>query len=103
LTQSNILELEDITKTKAKQLMARRIIKNILLDNQNATNKLLELLMYLLLVIMQAVAFINSNQVSILDYILLFKRVDTEIKILNKRFENPNRYRETENIITRTW
>jgi hypothetical protein len=83
--------------------MARRIIKNILLDNQNATNKLLELLMYLLLVIMQAVAFINSNQVSILDYILLFKRVDTEIKILNKRFENPNRYRETENIITRTW
>jgi hypothetical protein len=57
--------------------------------------------MYLLLVIIQAIAFINSNQISILDYILLFKRVNIKIKIFSERFENPNRYQETENMIAR--
>jgi hypothetical protein len=33
----------------------------------------------------------------------LFKRVDTEVEILSERFEDPNRYQETENTIARTW
>jgi hypothetical protein len=66
LTQSSVLELEDMTKAEAKQLIARRIIKGTLLDNQSATNELLELLTYLPLAIVQAVAFINSNQVSVM-------------------------------------
>jgi tetratricopeptide (TPR) repeat protein len=103
LTQSSVLELEDMTKAEAKQLMARRIMKGTLLDDQSATNELLELLTYLPLAIVQAVAFINSNQVSISDYVSLFKRVDTEVEILSERFEDPSRYQETESTIARTW
>ena len=103
LTQSNVLELEDMTKAEAKQLMARRIIKGTLLDDQCATNELLELLTYLPLAIVQAIAFINSNQVSISDYVTLFKQVETEVEILSERFEDPSRYQETESTITRTW
>jgi tetratricopeptide (TPR) repeat protein len=103
LTQRSVLELADMTKAEAKQLMARRIIKATLLDDQSATNELLELLTYLPLAIVQAVAFINSNQVLISDYVSLFKRVDTEVEILSERFEDPNRYQETENTIARTW
>ncbi|KFY29166.1 hypothetical protein V491_00164 [Pseudogymnoascus sp. VKM F-3775] len=85
LTQSSVLELEDMTKAETKQLMARRIMKGTLLDDQSATNELLKLLTYLPLAIVQAVAFINSNQVSISDYLLLFKRLDTEVEILSER------------------
>jgi tetratricopeptide (TPR) repeat protein len=103
LTQSSVLELEDMTKAEAKQLMARRIMKGTLLDDQSATNELLELLTYLPLAIVQAVAFINSNQVSISEYVSLFKRVDTEVEILSERFEDLSRYQETESTIARTW
>jgi tetratricopeptide (TPR) repeat protein len=103
LTQSSVLELEDMTKAEAKQLMARRIMKGTLLDDQSATNELLELLTYLPLAIVQAVAFINSNQVSISEYMSLFKRVDTEVEILSERFKDPSRYQETESTIARTW
>jgi tetratricopeptide (TPR) repeat protein len=103
LTQSNVLELDDMTKAEAKQLMARRIMKGTLLDDQCATNELLELLTYLPLAIVQAIAFINSNQVSISDYVTLFKQVETEVEILSERFEDPSRYQETESTITRTW
>jgi tetratricopeptide (TPR) repeat protein len=92
-----------MTNAEAKQLMARRIIKGTLLDDQSATNELLELLTYLPLAIVQAVAFINSNQVSISDYVSLFKRVDTEVEILNERFEDTSRYQETESTIAKTW
>jgi tetratricopeptide (TPR) repeat protein len=78
-------------------------MKGTLLDDQSATNELLELLTYLPLAIVQAVAFINSNQVSISEYMSLFKRVDTEVEILSERFEDPSRYQETESTIERTW
>jgi tetratricopeptide (TPR) repeat protein len=103
LTQSSILELEDMTKAEAEQLLAQRIIKGTLLDDQSATSELLELLTYLPLAIVQAIAFINSNQVSISDYVSLFKRVDTEVEILGEHFEDPSRYQETESTIARTW
>jgi tetratricopeptide (TPR) repeat protein len=103
LTQSSILELEDMTKAEAKQLMAQRIVKGTLLDDQSATNELLELLTYLPLAIVQAIAFINRNEVSISDYVSLFKQVDTEVEILSECFEDPRRYRETESTIARTW
>ena len=103
LTQSSILELEDMTKAEAKQLIAQRIVKGTLLDDKSATNELLELLTYLPLAIVQAIAFINRNEVSISDYVSLFKQVDTEVEILSEPFDDPSRYRETENTIARTW
>jgi tetratricopeptide (TPR) repeat protein len=97
------LELEDMTKAEAEQLMARRIMNGTLLDDRSATNELLELLTHLPLAIVQAVAFINSNQVSISDYVSLFKQVDTEVEILSERFEDLSRYQETESTIAKTW
>jgi hypothetical protein len=103
LTQSNVLELEDISKAQAKSLMVQRITNKTLLDDENATNKLLELLTCLPLAIVQAVAFINSNQVSISDYASLFKQVDTEVEVFSECFDDPSRYRGTESTIAKTW
>jgi tetratricopeptide (TPR) repeat protein len=102
LTQSNILELKDMTKAEAKQLMAQRISDKALLE-EDATGELLELLTYLPLAIVQAAAFINSNQVSMSDYVSLFNHAETTREILSERFEDPSRYRETESTMARTW
>jgi tetratricopeptide (TPR) repeat protein len=103
LTQGNVLEIEDMSGVEAKQLMARRILNKELLNDESATNELLELLTCLPLAIVQAVAFINSNQVSISDYVSLFKQADTEVEVFSERFDDPSRYRETESTIAKTW
>jgi hypothetical protein len=83
LTPGNFLELEDMSKDEAKQLMARRILNKALLNDESALRKLLELLTCLPLAIVQAAAFINSNQVSISDYVSLFKQTD-EVEIFSE-------------------
>jgi hypothetical protein len=103
LTQSNILKLKDLNQAEAKQLISRRILNKTLLEDQNAAKEILELLTYLPLAIVQAAAFINSNQVSISDYVSLFKQADTEIEVLSDRFDDPSRYTDTENTIAKTW
>jgi hypothetical protein len=83
LTPGNFLELEDMSKDEAKQLMERRILNKALLNDESALRKLLELLTCLPLAIVQAAAFINSNQVSISDYVSLFKQTD-EVEIFSE-------------------
>jgi tetratricopeptide (TPR) repeat protein len=103
LTPSNALELGDLNETEAKQLIIRRISNKALLDDHDATNELLELLTNLPLAIVQAAAFINSNQVSFADYVSLFKQADTEIEVFSESFDDPSRYEETESTIAKTW
>jgi tetratricopeptide (TPR) repeat protein len=103
LTPSDALELGDLKQAEAKQLIAQRISNKALLNDHGATSELLQLLTYLPLAIVQAVAFINSNQVSIPDYLLLFRQADTEIEVFSDRFDDPSRYKETESTIAKTW
>jgi hypothetical protein len=102
LTPGNFLELEDISKDEAKQLMVQRILNKTLLSDESALSKLLKLLTCLLLAIVQAAAFINSNYVSISDYMSLFKQTN-EVEIFSEPFDDLSRYRETENTIAKTW
>jgi tetratricopeptide (TPR) repeat protein len=103
LTQNSILELHDMSKAEAGQLLARRISKPALLDDGKAVDILLELLTYLPLAIVQAAAFINNNDVSVSGYILLFQKAGTETELFDEHFEDPSRYRGMESTITKTW
>jgi hypothetical protein len=103
LTQSNTLELEDMDRDEAKQLMARRISNKALLDNLQAVDELLGLLSNLPLAIVQAAAFINSNQIPISEYNSLLREPDTEAELFSEQFEDPSRYREMESTIAKTW
>lgn len=71
MTPGNALELEDMSKVDAKQLVTRRILKTAILNDRSGTDKLLELLTYLPLAIIQATAFIKSNQISISDFLTI--------------------------------
>ena len=103
LTQSNVIKLDDMNGTEAKQLMAQRLSEKALLEDEAAVDELLGLLAYLPLAIVQATAFINSNGISIADYISLFREPSTEIRLFSKHFEDSSRYREMESTIAKTW
>jgi tetratricopeptide (TPR) repeat protein len=103
LTQSSVLEMNDMTRVEASQLLARRIQKEALLNDEVVVDKLLKTLTYLPLAIVQAVAFINNNSISISEYISLFDHTGTETELLSQQFEDTSRYREVDSTIAKTW
>ncbi|KAL5384077.1 hypothetical protein DPSP01_005552 [Paraphaeosphaeria sporulosa] len=103
LTPSHVLQLDDISKTEARQLLARRISKPRLLDEEKAADQLLESLEYLPLAVVQAAAFINSNDVPVSEYLSLFWATGTRTELFGEHFEDPSRYKEMESTVARTW
>ncbi|KAH7060965.1 kinesin light chain 1, partial [Paraphoma chrysanthemicola] len=103
LTPSSVLELNDMSKAEARQLLARRLTKQALLDDETAVDELLAILTYLPLAIVQAAAFINNNDISVSGYISLFRHTSTESELFSERFEDPSRYREMDSTVAKTW
>ncbi|KAF1941895.1 HET-domain-containing protein [Clathrospora elynae] len=103
LTPNSVLELNDMSKAEARQLLARRLTKQGLLDDEIAVDELLEKLTYLPLAIVQAAAFISNNDISVSGYISLFRHTGTETELFSERFEDPSRYREIDSTIAKTW
>jgi tetratricopeptide (TPR) repeat protein len=103
LTPNHVLELEDMTQDEAKQLLARRITEEAILNDSTAVDRLLSILMYLPLAIVQAAAFINNNATSVSEYVSLFENPGAEIELFSEQFEDPSRYREMESTIAKTW
>lgn len=62
-----------MNRTEAIQLLTRYLSEKALIEKEEVVDELLELLAHLPLVIIQIAAFINSNRVSISEYILLFR------------------------------
>ncbi|KAF2677749.1 kinesin light chain 1 [Lentithecium fluviatile CBS 122367] len=103
LTQSNVLELSDMSQAEAGQLLTQRITKQALVDDETAVQELLEMLTYLPLAIVQAAAFINNNDISVSGYISLFRHASTEHELFSEHFEDSSRYREMDSTIAKTW
>jgi tetratricopeptide (TPR) repeat protein len=103
LTQTHILGLDDMGQTEARQLLARRISREVLLDDRAAVDELLELLTGLPLAIVQATAFINENDVSISDYVLMLQHAGTKAELFSERFTDYSRYQGMDSTVAKTW
>ncbi|RMZ77324.1 hypothetical protein DV736_g6698, partial [Chaetothyriales sp. CBS 134916] len=103
LTQASVLELQDMDKVEARQLLEQRITKQTFLADERAVDELLETLTCLALAIVQAAAFINSNDISVSEFISLVRNTGTEIDMFGEKFEDPSRYREMDSTIAKTW
>ncbi|KZZ95532.1 Tetratricopeptide-like helical [Moelleriella libera RCEF 2490] len=103
LSPSSSLELKDMDEAQTKELLARRLTKPELLDDETAASQLLESLAYLPLAVIQAAAFINSNDVTVSEYVSLLQARDTMPELFGEHFEDPSRYRELESTVARTW
>jgi tetratricopeptide (TPR) repeat protein len=103
LTPNHVLELKDMSEAEARQLLVQRVTQEALLDDSLAIEKLLSLLACLPLAIVQAAAFINSNETSASEYVSLFAHAGAETELFSEQFEDPSRYEGMESTIAKTW
>jgi tetratricopeptide (TPR) repeat protein len=103
LTQGDVLELNDMGKVEARQLLARRTTRQALLNDEAAVDVLLETLAGLPLAIVQAAAFMNQNDTSISEYVSLLQHAGTKAELFSEHFEDPGRYRSMDSTIAKTW
>ncbi|USP82386.1 HET multi-domain protein [Curvularia clavata] len=103
LTQSNVLEVNDMGKIEARQLLARRTTKQELLNDEAAVDILLETLTSLPLAIVQAAAFMSQNNTSVSEYLSLLQSASTKSELFREQFQDPSTYRSMHSTIAKTW
>jgi tetratricopeptide (TPR) repeat protein len=101
---NNIICLEMMGRDDAQDLLKRSLVRQEILSDVAATNKILDLLGYLPLAIIQAAAYINENDTTIDEYTSLYDDNETEVmKVLSEDFDVQDRYEATKNSIATTW
>lgn len=101
---SKIIFLEIMEPEDANKLLEKSLLQQELISDVDATKELLELLGYLPLAIIQAVAYINENDTTIEEYASLYKDSEADVmEILSEDFEVHGRYKTTKNSIATTW
>ncbi|KAF2181041.1 putative kinesin light chain [Zopfia rhizophila CBS 207.26] len=104
LAGKNVVLVGEMDDTTTKDLLKKSLVDQDLLNDDRATADLLQKLTHLPLAVVQAAAYINENQITFSEYIVLLD--DTEqniIDILSEEFEDEGRYKDTKNPITTTW
>jgi hypothetical protein len=103
LAGSNVIQVDLMERNDAKAMLRGYLNKDLLSDLAAAT-KLLDLLEYLPLAIVQAATYMNENDISIKEYTDLYNGSEKEIiDILSEDFEDQARYRDIQNPIAKTW
>ncbi|KAJ4331909.1 hypothetical protein N0V87_008802 [Didymella glomerata] len=103
LTPSSVLRLDDMSKGEARQLLTQRMTEQALCGDETAVDELLESLTCLPLAIVQAAAFMSTNDVSVSDYLALFRDTEAQAEVFNEGFADTSRYEELDNTIAKTW
>jgi hypothetical protein len=106
LAESDVIELGELGEEEAKEVLKTRLsLKHQhQVENQAIVDEFLNMLAFLALAIVQAVAFINQNDSKISEYILLYRVSEQEAtKLLNEDLQDQGRCREARNPVATTW
>jgi hypothetical protein len=106
LAENRIIELGKLSASDAKDILKTRLQQEHLhqLDHTETVDEFLAMLYFFALAIVQAVAFMNTNNIRLSEYIALYRISEREtIDILSDDFEEPGRYRETRKPVATTW
>jgi tetratricopeptide (TPR) repeat protein len=106
LAQSNVIGLGELGQAEAKDLLRIRLFPEHQhqVEDEATVNEFLGMLAFLALAIVQAVAFINKNNIKLSDYVQLYRANEQEAtKLLSEEFQDQGRYRETKNPVATTW
>jgi tetratricopeptide (TPR) repeat protein len=104
LAGKEVVELLEMGQDEAIDTLKSLLARPETLDNTDAALDLLEKLTFLPLAIVQAAAYINTNDESIQVYLDLLN--DTEenvIELLSEDFGDDGRYKEAQNAVASTW
>jgi tetratricopeptide (TPR) repeat protein len=104
LAGSNHIQLNELNEAEAKKMLEQKMPNEDLLEDGKVVHEFLELLTYLPLAIVQAVAFIVGNNIRLSEYMDLYKASESDATDLLKRdFEDQGRYRQIQNPVAITW
>jgi hypothetical protein len=106
LAESDVIELGELGEEEAKEVLKTRLLlkHQHQVENQAIVDEFLNMLAFLALAIVQAVAFINQNDSKISEYILLYRVSEQEAtKLLNEDLQDQGRCREARNPVATTW
>lgn len=98
------MQVGELSERDATVLLQKHLYFLPSSDNSNMAQILLQQLAYLPLAITQAAAYINSNQVTVSEYLSLMEETEEQmIALLSEDFEDEGRYRDAKNPIATTW
>ncbi|KAF2201833.1 kinesin light chain [Delitschia confertaspora ATCC 74209] len=106
LAESNVIALGKLEQPDAKEMLRKRLIPEHQhqLEDGKTVDKFLDMPTFLALAIVQAVAFVNTNGISLSEYILIFRENEGHATdLLHKEFEDQSRYRDANNPVATTW
>ncbi|KAL8365128.1 hypothetical protein RB595_004105 [Gaeumannomyces hyphopodioides] len=103
VARNNIIDLSEMSRGEAREFLEKSLVETSL-PPENIVDEFLEELAHLPLAITQAAAYMNENQVSIAEYLGIFRNTDRDkVELLAAEFTDNTRYKKTQNVVARTW
>ncbi|KAJ4353222.1 uncharacterized protein N0V89_004949 [Didymosphaeria variabile] len=106
LAESNVVVLGELAEAEAREMLRKRLLpaRQQQLQDEKTVTKFVDMLAFLALAIVQAVAFVNTNDVTLSDYISDYQSSEGDaIALLGQEFEDQGRYRDSKNPVATTW
>jgi hypothetical protein len=106
LAESNVISLGELDQGEAAEILKVRLLPkhHLQLQDQHLVDEFLSMLFFLALAIVQAVACINTNDITISEYIARYRSSEkAAVELLSEEFEDHGRYRNMKNSIATTW
>ncbi|KAH7396341.1 heterokaryon incompatibility protein-domain-containing protein [Pyrenochaeta sp. MPI-SDFR-AT-0127] len=106
LAENNVIALGELEKSEAKDVLRTRLLQEHQhqLQEEETVDEFLNMLAFLALAIVQAVAFINTNDIALSDYITHYTSSEKDaIDLLGNEFEDEGRYPHVKNPVATTW
>ncbi|KAI9777220.1 MAG: hypothetical protein M1816_004827 [Peltula sp. TS41687] len=105
LAESNIMELGELEKSEAKEVLRTCLLKKNQhqLEDEGTIIEFLDMLSCLALAIVQAIAFINTNDATLSNYISHYRNSEKNATdLVSEEFEDQGRYPHVKNPIATT-
>ncbi|KAF5610782.1 hypothetical protein F25303_14521, partial [Fusarium sp. NRRL 25303] len=100
----NILDVPAMGRDEARSYFKQALIQEVSSSDEQVMDHLLTLLTHLPLAITQAAAYLNENEISLMDYLQLFENTDRDrIELLSAEFQDDTRYEQSQDPVATTW
>ncbi|KAL1607816.1 hypothetical protein SLS60_002754 [Paraconiothyrium brasiliense] len=106
LAEREVVELGELAEVEAREMLRKRLLpaQQQQLQDRKTVTKFLDMLAFFALAIVQAVAFVNTHEVTLADYISDYQNSEGDaITLLGEEFEDQGRYRDSKNPVATTW
>jgi tetratricopeptide (TPR) repeat protein len=106
LAENKVIALGELEKAEAVEILNRRLSQEHLyqLKDNDTVHEFLSMLFFHALAIVQAIAFVNTNDITLSDYVALYRNSEGDaIDLLSEGFEDQSRYQEETNSVATTW